>query len=279
LIKDGIIREADAREHIFQTREKRIFGVAIEKIYENDAFLKNNVPLPIFYCTEAIQKFLELEGIFRVSGTFSEMNELTDAFEAGKTPDLTKVDNPHSISGLYEKFFRELPQPVTTWGLYDDFMVAADKSVEHEQTEHLKSCLKKLPSSNLKLLSNFLVLMKKISRRSASNKMGEKNLGVVFGSIILAPKNLLITLADKKKLQNQNAVVEKLIANVYQLFPELKDQDELYAAVPPPLSGSPALTPVSTGGTQNSLLEVPPPLPVDVDDGIAPPLYAAPPFF
>jgi len=43
----------------------------------------------------------------------------------GKIPDLTKVENKHSVSGLLEKYFRELPQPVTTWAMYEDFMKAA----------------------------------------------------------------------------------------------------------------------------------------------------------
>lgn len=271
LVSQGVIQDGEATADSGKSGT-RIFGTPLDQIYARPDLLKDNVPLPVYYCTEAIQKFLDLEGIFRVSGTFSEMKSLTQAFENGSVPDLSKVDNPHSISGLFEKFFQELPQPVTTWVLYDDFMEAADKTDEREQTEHLKQCLRRLPTSNRTLLSYFLVLMKKISRHSAVNKMGEKNLGVVFGSIVLGPENLLITLADKQKLQNQNVVVEKLITHVYQLFPELKDKDELYSNVPAPL---PAL-----GGNKvisDAELEKPPPMPQIVFDGVSPPLYAPPP--
>lgn len=201
------------------------FGVPLKDVYADSNRIINNVPKPVYYCGQHIESLLTLEGIFRVSGTFSEMNRLTETFEKGETPDLTAVDNKHSISGLLEKYFRELPQPVTTWALYDEFMVAASPDFsEQQQKEYLKKTVEKLPKENQLLLRFFLGLMRKISRVSEVNKMGEKNLGVVFGSIILGPENLLLSLGDKQKLQNQSVVVGMLITHCFFIFPDLIDE-------------------------------------------------------
>lgn len=201
--------------------KNKFFGVPLQDVYADSDRLLDNVPVPVYYCAITIQKFLDLEGIFRVSGTFSEMNRLTEEFEQGRIPDLEQVENKHSVSGLLEKYFRELPQPVTTWAMYEDFMHAADESFDEQgRVEYLKEVVHKLPEPNQALLCYFLGLMKRISKHSEVNKMGEKNLGVVFGSIILGPENLLLSLGDKKKLQNQSVVVGLLITHCPELFPD-----------------------------------------------------------
>lgn len=204
----------------------KFFGVPLADVYEDQARLIDNAPIPVYHCARTIEKFLDLEGIFRVSGTFSEMNKLTEEFENGRIPDLEKAENKHSVSGLLEKYFRELPQPVTTWSMYEDFMKSADESLDtNGQIEYLRGVINRMPAPNRALLGFFLNLMKKISKYEEVNKMGARNLGVVFGSIILGPENLLLTLGDKKKLQNQSVVVGLLIAHCYDLYPNYAEAD------------------------------------------------------
>ena len=94
-----------------------------------------------------------------------------------------------------------------------------------QQVQYLQSLIRQMSPPNSALLGYFLALMKRISKHEDVNKMGAKNLGVVFGSIILGPENLLLTLGDKKKLQNQSVVVGLLISNCYELFPEYLEED------------------------------------------------------
>jgi len=216
LIDQGVLPEEGPPQS-----KNKFFGVPLQEVYADSSRLIDNVPIPVYYCAITIEKFLDLEGIFRVSGTFSEMNRLTEEFEQARVPDLEAVENKHSVSGLLEKYFRELPQPVTTWAMYEDFMQAADEQYDDRgRVEYLKSVVDRLPEANQALLSYFLGLMKRISKHADVNKMGEKNLGVVFGSIILGPENLLLSLGDKKKLQNQSVVVGLLITHCPELFPE-----------------------------------------------------------
>jgi hypothetical protein len=93
------------------------------------------------------------------------------------------------------------------------------------QVEYLKGLIQQMDPPNSALLGYFLALMKRISKHEDINKMGAKNLGVVFGSIILGPENLLLTLGDKKKLQNQSVVVGLLISHCYELYPSYQEDD------------------------------------------------------
>ena len=47
---------------------------------------------------------------------------MKQTYENGDVPDYNKVDSYHSIAGLLELWFRELPEPITTHALYDQFM-------------------------------------------------------------------------------------------------------------------------------------------------------------
>jgi predicted nucleotidyltransferase len=62
--------------------------------------------------------------------------------------------------------------------------------------------------------------MNVVSSKESENKMGAKNLGVVFGSILLGGAVLCFSLGLKTTLQRQNTIVQLMIENVETLFPE-----------------------------------------------------------
>lgn len=64
--------------------------------------------------------------------------------------------------------------------------------------------------------------MREIAAQEDSNKMGSKNLGVVFGSILLGSEVLSFSLGLKDTLERQNRIVQILIDNVDEVFPDIK---------------------------------------------------------
>jgi hypothetical protein len=93
---------------------------------------------------------LRTEGIFRVPGDSTEMREMREAINHGVDveTELAKCDNLHSIAGLLKMFFRELPQPILTFELYDELirtaMAMGAPSPETDVTE-LQRLLQRLP--------------------------------------------------------------------------------------------------------------------------------------
>lgn len=70
---------------------------------------------------------LDVVGIFRLSGSSVRIDEYQQAFDKGVQVDLSTENDPHCVSGLLKSYFRELPEPILTFGLYDRFIAAQCK--------------------------------------------------------------------------------------------------------------------------------------------------------
>lgn len=202
------------------------FGVPVAQVYEEPSSLIENVPKPLYLSAQALMEWLSIEGLFRVSGIFSEMNRMKETFETGRIPDFAHVDSRHSIAGLLELWFRELPEPITSHALYDQFMNCVGDNISNEQSIlNLQKTIALLPQSNVVVLSFFLRFMNVVSSKESENKMGAKNLGVVFGSILLGGAVLCFSLGLKTTLQRQNTIVQLMIENVETLFPDYRFEE------------------------------------------------------
>ena len=73
--------------HMTQTppppaESKRVFGISLNRLYERDGLV---VPMVVYQCVQAVDLFgLNLEGIYRQSGSMNSVNKLKTMFDAGK---------------------------------------------------------------------------------------------------------------------------------------------------------------------------------------------------
>lgn len=112
-----------------------VFGVSLERLYERDGI---PVPMVVYRCIQAVDLFgLNVEGIYRLSGSQIHVQKLRMLFDTvgadGNSPD-TDFRNPenffhdvNSVAGLLKQFFRDLPDPVLTKAMYNEFIRAASK--------------------------------------------------------------------------------------------------------------------------------------------------------
>lgn len=208
-------------EIVNQQVPNRFFGILPTVLYESPDSLESNIPLPLYHVALALKDFHTIEGIFRVSGVFSEMNTFKDTFEKGDIPNFSNIQSIHSVAGLFELWFRELPEPVTTHGLYDEFMSCIDdEKIEIEDSlGRIHEKIKKLPEANQTVLAFFARFMSGIASFEAENKMGTKNLGLVFGSVLLGSGVFSFSLAMKQTLEYQGKIIQLMIENVDRYFP------------------------------------------------------------
>jgi len=85
----------------------------------------------VYQCIQAVDLFgLEVEGIYRLSGTQSHVNKIKAMFDN----DASRVDfrdpanfihDVNSVAGLLKQFFRDLPDPLLTSEHYAGFIEAA----------------------------------------------------------------------------------------------------------------------------------------------------------
>ena len=118
-------------------------------------------------------------------------------------------------------WFRELPEPITTHKLYTDFLACVSDGdvAEDEVVERLSNCVEQMPEQNRVVLAFFLRLLNQIAAEEEENKMGAKNLGVVFGSVLLGAEVFCFSLEMKKQMEDQNTVIFYLIKEVDTFFP------------------------------------------------------------
>lgn len=94
----------------------------------------NSMPQVLRSCAEFVEEYGVVDGIYRLSGVSSNIQKLRQEFEAERKPDLRRdvyLQDIHCVSSLCKAYFRELPDPLLTYRLYDKFAeaVADRKSV------------------------------------------------------------------------------------------------------------------------------------------------------
>ncbi|XP_040014504.1 GEM-interacting protein [Xiphias gladius] len=160
----------------------------------------DEVPFVVLRCTSEIEsRALSLQGVYRVSGSKPRIQKLCQAFEMQKEQvDLSDL-SPHDITSILKHFFKELPEPLLTFDLYNDF-IAVGKTIQHpgerETTadtneimdiiHNLQSLLQKLPPYCYRTLQHLMSHLQKVSENQ-ENKMSPSNLGIVFGPTLMRP--------------------------------------------------------------------------------------------
>ena len=136
---------------------KRVFGISLNKLYERDGLV---VPMVVYQCIQAVDLFgLNMEGIYRQSGSLNSVNRLKTMFDAGEFHASASLSSPlfffgflrsdtsldssnpmldfrnpenffhdvNSVTGLLKQFFRDLPDPLLTAEHHQAFIEAGSK--------------------------------------------------------------------------------------------------------------------------------------------------------
>nr|XP_011757663.1 GEM-interacting protein isoform X7 [Macaca nemestrina] len=241
------------------------------------------VPFVVTKCTAEIEhRALDVQGIYRVSGSRVRVERLCQAFENGRALVELSGNSPHDVSSVLKRFLQELTDPVIPFHLYDAFISLAKTlhadpgddpgtpSPSPEVICSLKTLLVQLPDSNYNTLRHLVAHLFRVAARFMENKMSANNLGIVFGPTLLRPPDSpraagAIPVTCLLDSGHQAQLVEFLIVHYEQIF----GMDELpQATEPPPQDSSPAPGPL-TASSQ------PPPL--DLDPDSQPPVLASDP--
>eukprot|EP01118_Nematostelium_gracile_P017049 TRINITY_DN7171_c0_g2_i1.p1 TRINITY_DN7171_c0_g2~~TRINITY_DN7171_c0_g2_i1.p1 ORF type:complete len:406 (+),score=101.87 TRINITY_DN7171_c0_g2_i1:55-1218(+) len=194
----------------------RVFGAPLEEIVQKD---NTKVPIVVSKCIDYLnrQNALETEGIFRVSGPKTEIEALKKSYEDDKKPDLMKVDDVHVITGVLKQFFRELPQPLLTYELYDSFLKTHEIESHEERARALRPIVQQLPTTNRETLHTLMNFTINVVKYEHKNKMTASNLATVLGpNLIYAAAPDPMTM--KMDMEHGNSIVETMIEEVAFIF-------------------------------------------------------------
>ncbi|KAJ6652090.1 hypothetical protein lerEdw1_013347 [Lerista edwardsae] len=146
-------------------------------------------------------------------------------FDTERSPDLNKdvyLQDIHCVSSLCKAYFRELPNPLLTYQLYDKFAEAVNIQLEEGRLVKIKEVLKELPPLHyrtLEFLTRHLVHMASFSPQT---NMHVRNLAIVWAPNLLRSKDIEMSgfngTAAFMEVRIQSIVVEFILTHVEQLF-------------------------------------------------------------
>ncbi|XP_052391142.1 rho GTPase-activating protein 30 [Carassius gibelio] len=184
-----------------------------------------DIPLVLRSCSEFIEKHGIVDGIYRLSGVSSNTQKLRSEFDSEGSPDLYKdlyLQDIHCVSSLCKAYFRELPNPLLTYELYDRFADAVAVQLEDERLVKIKEVLKDLPALHYRTLEFLMRHLVKMSTFASQTNMHSRNLAIVWAPNLLRSKDIESTgfngTAAFMEVRVQSIVVEFILTHVAEVF-------------------------------------------------------------
>ncbi|XP_051769083.1 SLIT-ROBO Rho GTPase-activating protein 2 isoform X2 [Ctenopharyngodon idella] len=147
------------------------------------------IPLMVESCIRFISRHgLHHEGIFRVSGSQVEVNDIKNAFERGEDP-LAGDQNDHdmdSIAGVLKLYFRGLEHALFPKEVFHDLMSCVSMENLQDRAVHIRKVLLSLPSNTLVIMRYLFAFLNHLSQYSDDNMMDPYNLAICFGPTLMS---------------------------------------------------------------------------------------------
>ncbi|XP_012314729.2 SLIT-ROBO Rho GTPase-activating protein 2 isoform X4 [Aotus nancymaae] len=181
------------------------------------------IPLVVESCIRFISRHgLQHEGIFRVSGSQVEVNDIKNAFERGEDP-LAGDQNDHdmdSIAGVLKLYFRGLEHPLFPKDIFHDLMACVTMDNLQERALHIRKVLLVLPKTTLIIMRYLFAFLSHLSQFSEENMMDPYNLAICFGpSLMSVPEG-----HDQVSCQaHVNELIKTIIIHHENIFPSPRE--------------------------------------------------------
>uniref|UniRef100_A0A8B9KDY2 Rho GTPase-activating protein 17 n=1 Tax=Astyanax mexicanus TaxID=7994 RepID=A0A8B9KDY2_ASTMX len=199
--------------------EKPAFGTGLDEHLKRSS---REIALPIEACVMMLlETGMKEEGLFRIAAGASKLKKLKAALDCSTSQLEEFYSDPHAVAGALKSYLRELPEPLMTYQLYDEWIQASNVSDPDKRLQELWLVCDQLPKNNK---ANFRYLVKflaKLAQDSETNKMTPSNIAIVLGPNLLWAKTEG-TLAEMAAATSVHVVtiIEPIIQHADWFFPE-----------------------------------------------------------
>ncbi|KAG7517147.1 rho GTPase-activating protein 32 isoform X1 [Solea senegalensis] len=201
---------------------ERVFGCDLGEHLLNSGY---DVPQVLKSCTDFIEKHGVVDGIYRLSGIASNIQKLRHEFDSEQIPDLTKdvyIQDIHCVGSLCKLYFRELPNPLLTYQLYEKFSEAVSAATDEERLIKIHDVIQQLPPPHYRTLEFLMRHLSRLAAFSYITNMHSKNLAIVWAPNLLRSKQIesacFSGTAAFMEVRIQSVVVEFILNHVDVLF-------------------------------------------------------------
>ncbi|KAM8960386.1 rho GTPase-activating protein 17 [Pelodytes ibericus] len=249
--------------------EKPAFGTALEEHLKRSS---REIALPIEACVMMLlETGMKEEGLFRIAAGASKLKKLKAALDCSTSQLEEFYSDPHAVAGALKSYLRELPEPLMTFNLYEEWIQAGNVPDQNSKLQSLWCVCQKLPKPNLENFRYLVKFLAKLSHSSDINKMTPSNIAIVLGPNLLWAKHEG-TLAEIAAATSVHVVtiIEPIIQHADWFFPEEVDFNVSGAFVPATPSTHPNNVSISSNDLPSyefGLLERKRPISMAVMDG------------
>ena len=219
-----LAEETATLKSIIKEKGKRpCFGDPLERHLAESG---RTIAEPLEVCAGQLRKIgLRVEGLFRIPGATGKIKSLAASFDVGVHDWKYASRDIHSIASVIKKYLRELPDPLLTFRLNDEFMklgarfcAGPSPAVANAKNAlDLSNLLQKLPRENYENLAFLFKLLEELSAVSEDNKMNPAAIATVIGPNLVWPQPpAILNIALYPHL---NRIIEERIVNFRSCFP------------------------------------------------------------
>ncbi|XP_019130575.1 rho GTPase-activating protein 44 isoform X1 [Larimichthys crocea] len=163
--------------------EKPCYGKPLE---EHLALSGRDIAFPIEACvTMLLECGMQEEGLFRVAPSASKLKKLKASLDCGVLDVQEYSADPHAIAGALKSYLRELPEPLMTYELYNDWIQASNIQDQDKRLQALLNACEKLPPANNNNFKYLIKFLSKLTEYQDVNKMTPGNIAIVLGPNLL----------------------------------------------------------------------------------------------
>ncbi|XP_032632952.1 rho GTPase-activating protein 44 isoform X2 [Chelonoidis abingdonii] len=198
--------------------EKPSFGKPLE---EHLAVSGREIAFPIEACvTMLLECGMQEEGLFRVAPSASKLKKLKAALDCCVVDVQEYSADPHAIAGALKSYLRELPEPLMTFELYDEWIQASNIQDQDKRLQALWNACEKLPKANYNNIRYLIKFLAKLTEYQDANKMTPSNVAIVLGPNLLWPQaeGSITEMMTTVSLQIVG-IIEPLIQHADWFFP------------------------------------------------------------
>ncbi|XP_034050657.1 rho GTPase-activating protein 44-like isoform X7 [Thalassophryne amazonica] len=175
------------RAHQESWVEKPCYGKPLE---EHLALSGRDIAFPIEACvTMLLECGMQEEGLFRIAPSASKLKKLKASLDCGVLDVQEYSADPHAIAGALKSYLRELPEPLMTFELYNEWIQASNIQDQEKRLQALLSACDKLPLANGNNFKYLIKFLSKLTEYQDLNKMTPGNIAIVLGPNLLWTHN------------------------------------------------------------------------------------------
>nr|XP_040024599.1 SLIT-ROBO Rho GTPase-activating protein 1-like isoform X1 [Gasterosteus aculeatus aculeatus] len=191
-----------------------------------ESFIKDSgqaIPRVVESCIRFINLYgLQHQGIFRVSGSQLEVNDIKNSFERGNDP-LTDDENNHdinSVAGVLKLYFRGLENPLFPKERFNDLLSSIRIENLYERALYIRKILLTTPRSVLVVMRYLFAFLNHLSQYSDENMMDPYNLAICYGPTLMPTPDSLDQVSCQAHV---NEIVKTIIIHHETIFPDAKE--------------------------------------------------------